>query len=291
MLGGAIYRQLRNAGEPVEGWSRATKIAPDGAKFHTRPLDLGAYGPVRLVIHCAAMTDADACEENPSGARRVNAEWPGRLAAQAARIGARFIYVSTDAVYDGETPGRLSREDDPPHPLSTYARTKLAGEAAVLQAYPDATVVRTTMFGWTLPHKREKLAEQIVRGLVERKPLRLWGDAIFSPLHVSDLAVLLVDLAAIRYPGIVNVGSPLSLSKAEFGRLIADTTGLDGSLIEETSVDDAGLAAARTKDTALDVSVAETLLGPLPSAGSGIQLLAREFTDGTVERLKGGPWP
>lgn len=292
MLGGAIYRRLLADKVPVEGWSRATDLAPDGTTF-TRGVAsfTDSIRNADLVIHCAALTDADYCEANPGEANFVNVLWSKSLAQEAALTGARFIYVSTDAVYDGDVPGRLSREDDPPRPLSVYARTKLAGEQAVLQAYAEATVVRTTMFGWTLPGKREKLAEQILRALVLKQPIKLWGDAIFSPLHVVSLAEDLLCLAELQYPGVLNIGARDPTSKADFGRLIAWEFGFDPSAIEETSVDDADLPAKRTKSTALDVTLARGLLGTLGTTRAGISRLRQELGDGTVERLKGGSWP
>ena len=76
------------------------------------------------------------------------------------------MHVSTDAVYDGERAGAHA-EDEPPRPANAYARSKLAGEAAVLAAHPDALVVRTTMHGWTA-QGRPSFSEAILRGLLPR---------------------------------------------------------------------------------------------------------------------------
>lgn len=291
MLGGWIYRHLLQEGIPCEGWSRATDRAPDGTTFDR---GLASYtdsiSDATLVIHCAAMTDADYCESNLEEAKFVNALWSGALAREAALTGARFIYVSTDAVYDGNAPGRR-REYDEPNPINVYAATKLQGEQAVLDAYPAATVVRTTMVGWTLPGKREKFAEQIIRNLLSGERLQLFRDAIFSPLHVADLGTLLLRLAETEYSGILNIGSCDGVSKAAFGRMVAEDFGYYPSPIVPVSVDDVPLPAKRTKNTMLDVSRATDLLGYLPNVPGTIRGLRRDFHDGTVERLKGGPWP
>lgn len=289
MLGGAIYRRLLAEGADVEGWSGDGGIAPDGVVF--APALFPLRPETRLIIHCAAITDADACEADPRSSVAINEVWPGRLAYSARERGARFIYISTDAVYDDRDPEWLAWEGDEPRPLSVYAKTKLGGERRVLDVYPEATVVRTTMFGWTLPGKREKLAEQIIRALVLGRPLPLWRDAVFSPLHVGDLGRILLELAERDYPGVLNIGAPEPITKLEFGRMIAAAIGANDDVIEETSVDDMDLRAPRTKYTALDVTHAEELFGALPSVEEGVARLARELTDGTVERLKGGPWP
>lgn len=289
MLGGAIYRRLLEDDVDVHGWSNWRTQAPDDHFFSPRGTS-HSIGDADLVIHCAAMTDADAAESFAEKAFMINTVWAGRLAASARERGARFIYVSTDAVYDGERPG-LRSEDEAPNPLSVYAKTKLMGEQAVLLMNPEATIVRTTMVGWVLPTKREKFAEQIIRELINGSRLTLFRDAIFSPLHVGDLADYLISLAEIEHSGVLNVGSQAPISKFAFGLMVAQRFGLDSSPIYPTSVDDVPLAAKRTKNTGLDVRQAKDLLGDLPTVSQAIERLYREHNDGTVERLKGQPWP
>ncbi len=99
-----------------------------------------------VVINCAAYTDVDGAESNEAVAYAVNATGPQHLARACARVGARLIHVSTDYVFDGDFGGAEPRPYEPTDetaPQGVYARSKLAGEQAVLAAFPEAAVVRT----------------------------------------------------------------------------------------------------------------------------------------------------
>jgi|UniRef100_A0A7C3ZA32 dTDP-4-dehydrorhamnose reductase len=96
------------------------------------------------VLNGAAFTDVDACESQRERAFRVNALGPGHLARALARHRGRLVHISTDYVFDGaKAPPEAYVEEDPPNPLSWYARTKLAGEQAVQEALEDYAIVRT----------------------------------------------------------------------------------------------------------------------------------------------------
>src|SRR5512147_2069166 len=86
-----------------------------------------------VIIHCAAQTSLDAAEKDPAGAERINVEASRVLAAAAHEAGAKFLYISTDAVFDGSR--SWNKETDPVHPLSIYGRTKFEGEVACLKAH------------------------------------------------------------------------------------------------------------------------------------------------------------
>ncbi len=287
MLGSAIHRELVERREPVEGWSRSVPVDLTETKEVDRILR--ASRP-ELIIHCAALTDADFCEANQRVAWIVNGDIPGDLALTAKAIGARFIYISTDAVYDDDKPGRR-REDERPNPKSVYAETKLEGEGRVLAVYPEALVVRTTMFGWTLPTApRPKFAEQILAALTAgepREPKPLWTDAIFSPLHVDMLGEILLDLAEMDVSGVLNVGSRHPVSKWDFGWQMAVIFDLDWDGITTALVDDVPLPARRTKNVGLNVKAVERLLGPMPTVEMGIVQLYQEATySGVAKKIR-----
>jgi dTDP-4-dehydrorhamnose reductase len=80
-----------------------------------------------VIVHAAAMTSVDGCEEDPRGAFLANALGTRNVAQAAARAGAILAYVSTDYVFDGEK-GEPYHEFDVPSPISVYGKSKLAGE-------------------------------------------------------------------------------------------------------------------------------------------------------------------
>lgn len=222
-----------------------------------------------LVVNCAAATSIDDCERHPQAARRLNCDLAGWVAAAAAGAGVRLIHISTDAVFDGGRGGY--HESDPPSPINVYGRSKLAGEAAVQEAYPQALIVRTNLFGWNPPHKRN-LAEWFLAKLVEGQPCPGFTDVCFSPVLVNQLGEVLLELASTDAGGVMHVGGASCLSKYEFGRKLAEGSGLDPELIRPTLLADVQLGAPRGQQLCLDSSYVERLLGRLlPAVETGIR--------------------
>lgn len=224
-----------------------------------------------LVIHCAAAAQVDECERDPEMAMRLNRDMAGLVAAAARDAGARLIHISTDAVYDGQEGGY--READPPRPVNHYGRSKLDGEAAVRQAHPGALIVRTNLFGWNLPHKRN-LSEWFLARMRRGDECPGFTDVWFSPILVNQLGQLLLELAESEAQGILHVGGGSCLSKYEFGVKLAAAFGLDQELVRPVELSTAELQARRAQRLCLDSSAAERLLGrPMPSIEEGIRRL------------------
>ena len=235
------------------------------------------------VIHCAALANLDACEADPAQAHQLNTEVPAILAAHVARGGARLLHVSTDAVFDGQR-GNYT-EEDAPNPLSVYARTKLEGERRVWQANPQAIIARVNLFGWSLTGKRS-LGEFFFYNLQAGRQVKGFTDVYFCPLLANDLAHLFLRMLALKLEGMYHVVSSQSLSKYDFGVAIARRFGLDASLITPTTVNQAGLAAARSPNLTLDTHKLSTALGqPLPTISAGLERFYTLYQQGYPQFL------
>jgi len=268
------------------------------APFPVIHADLSAPGEVErvlaltqpeLILHCAALANLEACENDPEQARQVNALLPGELAAAAAQRSSRMVHISTDAVFDGIL-GNYS-ESDAPNPLSVYARTKLEGEQNVLAANPHAVVARVNFYGWSLSGSRS-LAEFFIKNLQEGKSVRGFTDVLFCPLFVNDLAWILLELAEKSLSGLFHVVSSEALSKYDFGRAIARWFGLDDSLIAPSSWKEGGLIAARSPNLTLSTQKLASALGrALPGQEYGFSRLHQSFIDGlpgVITRMDAG---
>ena len=246
--------------------------------FEQMSADLGSPDEVQRVlafsrpdwiVHCAAMANLEDCEKTPTRAARINAWLPGYLAEQAGWLGARFLHISTDAVFDGET-GNY-QEIDTPNPLSIYARTKLEGEHAALTANPQALVARVNFYGWSLRGQRS-LAEFFYNSLSAGQNVRGFTDIFFCPLVVNELADLLMEMLGQGLCGVYHTVSSESISKYAFGVAIANRFGLDASLITPTSWKEGGLTARRSPNLTLSTKKLATALGhPLPEIAPGIE--------------------
>jgi dTDP-4-dehydrorhamnose reductase len=271
----------------------ANQHALQGTPFPVLQADLTAPGEIeRLldatqpdwVIHCAALANVDACETDPQLAHRINAEVPEKFAL-VAKGGARLVHISTDAVFDG-VKGNYT-EDDQPNPLSVYARTKLAGERAVLQANPGAIVARVNLFGWSMGGKRS-LAELFVNNLAAGKGMMGFTDVYFCPLLVNDIGPILFAMLEKGLNGLYHVFASDAMSKYDFGVAVAEKFGLDASLITPTVVADSGLKAARAPNLIMSTHKLSTALGYVPPRLSpAIHRFWRLYQQDYPQKLRG----
>jgi dTDP-4-dehydrorhamnose reductase len=236
------------------------------------------------VIHCAALTNLEACEAHPAQAQQLNSEIPAKLAKLVARGGARLLHISTDAVFDGQR-GEYT-EQDIPNPLSTYARTKLEGEHAVTQANPQAIIARVNLYGWSLTGKRS-LAEFFFYNLQAGKPVMGFTDVFFCPLLANELAHLFLRMLASGLSGLYHVVSSECMSKYAFGVAVARKFGLDDNLISPSSVANAGLKAARSPNLTLRTAKLVQALGePLPNLSTGLERFYTLYQQGYPQMLR-----
>ena len=152
---------------------------------------------IDTIINCAAYNDVDKAETEKELCYKLNAEAPANLAMIASEIGATYITYSTDFVFNGMTTNYLYNEstgyieEDEPHPLSTYARTKYEGELLVSQIIenPENTsriyIVRTS---WVFGKGNTNFIDKIIEWSKQRDELKVVDDQVSSPTYSKDLA-------------------------------------------------------------------------------------------------------
>lgn len=222
-----------------------------------------------VIIHCAAMTSVDACEERPEEAYRHNVVAAKNVAEAARRCGAYLVHISTESVFDGER-GQYT-EKDTPRPLNVYARTKLEAESAVLNLVPEAAVVRTTIYGWNAVGK-QSLAEWILAKLRAGEEVPGFKDVYFSPILANDLADILFLLCERKPQGILNISGSQACSKYEFAMHLAEAYGFNRERLRPTKAASANFKARRPLNVSLDVTKAQELLRVFfPDLGTGLK--------------------
>lgn len=162
------------------------------------------------VLHLAAVTSVADAFADPARAQRVNADATAELAAAASRLAARFVYASTDMVFDGERAPYA--EHDEPRPLSVYGRSKLAGERAITGLPRVLTVRIPLMYGLPQTPRRTTFAQQL-DALRTATPLRLFDDEFRTPVWLRDAARALIGLARSELSGLIHVAGPERLSR------------------------------------------------------------------------------
>jgi dTDP-4-dehydrorhamnose reductase len=182
----------------------------------------------------------------------VTATGSAHLAAAAERVGARVVLVSSDVVFSGAD--GLYAESAPPDPVSPYGAAKAAAETVVLAVCADAVVARTSLI---LGDGRSQ-HEDLFRDLAAGADGVLFEDERRCPVHVSDLAAALVELAGTDLTGVLHVGGADAMSRHDLGRLVALREGLDASRLRAGSR--AALGVPGPVDVRLDSSLAARVL-------------------------------
>lgn len=197
-----------------------------------------------ILIHTAALVNVDECEEEPQNAEKLNVEVTEKLADICNRHKIKMVYISTDAVFDGQD-ARLYTETDPTNPINVYGKTKLAGEDAVL-AYSENLVLRTNMYGINIQEK-QSFGEWIYDSLVQNKTLHMFTDIDFSPIEARELAGL-IDMACQKnLCGIYHACGTGSITKYEFAMKLKEIFQIESGNIQKATSDEARLKAKRSK--------------------------------------------
>ena len=227
-------------------------------------------GDYQLVINCVAVASHEACESDPEMAESVNARFPGIWASVAAQAGARFVHISTDAVFDGSR-AELYTESDETAPESVYGRTKVDGEQAVLAANPDALVLRVNFFGWSRSQK-SGIFDFFVNAFTHQSPITGFQDYVVSSLYVGDLAEAMMELVERGASGVFHAVSSTPLSKYDFGLTVASFAGLPADSMAAGSLAEATGLAPRGHNLSLSTAKIEKLVGrAMPTSEVGVQ--------------------
>lgn len=212
------------------------------------------------IVNCAAFTAVDAAESQPESAMAANGAAVGHLAAAANEVGATLVQVSTDYVFDGRS-ARPYREDDPPGPLSSYGRSKLAGEREAAAARSHLIVRTSWLFGERGANFVEAIRRQLDAG---NRTLKVVDDQHGCPTYAADLADALLRLLEVGARGIVHATNEGATTWWAFACEIVRQLGVPAE-VEAIRTAATDRPARRPQFSVLDGSRMTELLGsPLP---------------------------
>ncbi|MGE7592961.1 dTDP-4-dehydrorhamnose reductase [Peribacillus frigoritolerans] len=168
------------------------------------------------IIHCAAYTAVDKAEEDKEKCYDVNVNGTRFLAEAAKEIGAKFVYISTDYVLDGQGDKPFT-ETDPPNPIGYYGLTKLEGEKIVQSLLENYFIVRIS---WVFGANGNNFIKTMLKLSESRDELNIVGDQFGSPTYTYDLSRLILDMIQTNRFGIYHASNEGFCSWAEFAREI-----------------------------------------------------------------------
>lgn len=165
-------------------------------------------------INCAAYTAVDRAEQESELAFIINAESVGVLAAVAAAHNTKFIHVSTDYVYGGNSIIPY-KETDPTAPQSVYGASKKAGEEQAFNNDPEAVVIRTS---WLYSYYGNNFVKTMIRLMKEREEINVVDDQKGSPTSATDLAAFIMHVVGFPswHQGIYNFSNEGEITWYDF---------------------------------------------------------------------------
>ncbi|MEZ5016532.1 MAG: SDR family oxidoreductase [Flavipsychrobacter sp.] len=180
---------------------------------HKDNFDIEQYNP-DVIVHCGALTHVDYCETNIEESYQKTVQSTINLASIAKKCNARFVYISTDYVFDGKE-GPYT-EDQTTNPVSIYGKHKLEAEHIVLNTIPDTLILRiTNVYGNEARGKNfvARIAEQCINN--NKLTLKLPYDQYACPTNAWDIARAMFVLLRDNKSGIYHIGGTDYMNRIE----------------------------------------------------------------------------
>lgn len=280
MLGRELTAYFQTKGLNVLGISQQhSKLLPKEKQLN---IDLSSEGfqdhisehfNPDIVIHAAAFTNLKYCEEHPEKTVRFHSDCTGILAQRFQN--SKFIYISTDSVFDGQR-GNYS-ELDKVNPLNLYASSKQRGEEQALNSGADAYVIRTNIIGYHEPLKTS-LFEWVYKSLKEEGQINGFSNVLFNPLFCGFYGELIENFILSKPQiGIYNFAASDEISKYEFLTRVAQEMKLNSSLISPLELINEQGGVIRPLNTTLNTQKAQMLGLKFPSMDENIKQLCWNF--------------
>lgn len=189
------------------------------------------------IIHAAATTDWEKADSDPDQAFRVNALGTMNMAKASLEHGAKFVYISTDAVFTGlYKDGGYTENDTPFNPVSIYGITKLAGEYLAASIIPNLIIAR---LGWLFgpnPSKDTKFVGKILGQLASgTHDILAVSDKVGSPTYTRDAATRILELTNSNFRGIIHIVNAGIASRHEVAEEVARTWQTNAKVSSVTS--------------------------------------------------------
>ena len=233
------------------------------------------------IINAAGYVKVDQAEADADLCFRENTLAPTILALACIRHALRFMTFSSDLVFDGKR-GAPYLESDRTCPLGVYGQSKAEAEQRVLEADPQALVVRSSAFFG--PWDEHNFVSQALAACERGESFAAAADLTVSPTYVPDLVNTCLDLLVDKESGIWHLSNGTAVTWAQLARLAAEAAGIDAAQLNEVPAEQLDFVAARPAYCALGTERG-VLMPPLPDALERYcALRARSISTGALNR-------
>ena len=233
----------------------------------------------QAVIHAAAMTQVDYCEENREACELVNVEAVKNIVSLCEKHQAHLHHISTDFIFDG-TKGPY-KEEDTPKPVNFYGWSKLSAEQIITESNIPHSILRTMLlYGVTPSMSRSNIVLWARESLINGKAISVVGDQYRCPTLVEDLSDATISALMRQKTGIFHISGPEMMTIYDLVCRVADYWKCDKKLITKISSEELGQKAMRPPITGFIILKAQTELAYKPhSLEQGFQIVDRQLLE------------
>ncbi|MEW6041968.1 MAG: SDR family oxidoreductase [Elusimicrobiota bacterium] len=221
-------------------------VTPDTIKADMNDIGLmektiGNFKP-QVILCPAAFTYVDGCEMDALKCRNVNVESPQKIAAIAQKVNSKFIYFSSDYIFDGKD-GPYD-EQAKPNPLSVYGKQKLEMEKFITGNLTDFLIIRTTgVYG---PEKRGKnFVLSLIKKLRNSEKIKIPVDQLGTPTYSPNIAEAIYKLIEANQRGVFNVAGSELIGRMAFAEKICEIFDLNKDLLIPVTTEELNQKAKR----------------------------------------------
>lgn len=230
-----------------------------------------------IVVHAAALSDVDKCEQNRELAWKINVDGTTNI-AQTAKVNNTFVlHISTDYVFDGEKGNYI--ETDLASPINFYGYTKLKAEEQIKKILSNYCIARTSVvYGSNLAAGKINFALWLLNKLRKGETIKVFTDQWNSPTLNTNLTHMTLEIIERRLNGTFHISGATRISRYDFAIQLAKTFNLDTGLLIPASSKEIPFPAKRPKDSSLNTSKAQQTLKNKPlTIQEGLEKLKTEF--------------
>jgi dTDP-4-dehydrorhamnose reductase len=169
-----------------------------------------------VVIHCAAESSLAVCENNPHKAFLLNSEATEKLARWSAEQNSKFIYLSTDIVFDGKKGDYY--EDDNPQPINIYGKSKLEAERSIIKIHKNVIIVRLALCLGKGLGGTNSFINWFLERLENEEKIPLYYDEFRTPVSTKFVAQSIWEFASNNFTGIIHLTGKEKISRYKLGQ-------------------------------------------------------------------------
>ena len=223
MLGAEIRSYFLSRGITVEVFNRRVvfkQSLQEQAKF------IDGYD---CIIHAAAKTNLEDCENNYRDCYRDNTLLTERLAIASSNSNCKFIYISSTGVYGAGNPSLPYTEFDAVEPTTHYHNSKRLGENAVNSYCKNPLILRAGWLFGGVPENEKNFVARRIEEAVNAKKKYIFSNKsqLGNPTSVHDFAITLHEMVMNDETGTFNLINTNTASRFEYVSEIIKLAELD----------------------------------------------------------------